>query len=145
MGFDTHAAVKTLIVMALAFSTLKAAPQWSYRESQGLAAAVGREVILAVGCESAGPVISIRFLDDSRFGAGLVVASFDTGTTIDVEFANRGAQLNGVANNRVGRDFIRLLRSANTVTLGIVKSASVITDTVGLGGSSAAIGRVPCM
>ena len=78
-----------VVMVALAFSTLKAAPQWSYSASQRVAAAPGREVILAVACTSAGPVISIRFRDDSRFGTGVVVASFDTGTTLDVEFANR--------------------------------------------------------
>ena len=135
----------TLVMVVLAFSTLKAAPQWSYSASQRAAGAVGREVVLGVACASAGPVISIRFRDDSRFGTGLVVASFDTGTTLDVEFANRGSQLNAVANNRAGRNFIRLLRSANTVTLAVGKGDSPIADAVGLRGSSAAIGRLPCM
>ena len=132
-------------MVALAFSTLKAAPQWSYSASQRVAAALGREVMLAVACTSAGPVISIHFRDDSRFGTGVVVASFDTGTTLDVEFANRGTQLNAVANNPAGRNFIRLLRRANTVTLAVGKGASPIADTVGLGGSSAALGRLPCV
>ena len=122
--------------------------QWVADPGMGVAAGFGQALIVGVGCTAeARPVVSVRLADDSFFSTGIVVASFDDGDPLDVEFANRGQQLNGIASAGLGAEFVRLLMRSGSLTLGVVRRGQElpVVDVVSLRGSGNAIRSLPCV
>ena len=137
-----------VIVLFMLLMTASAQAQWTADSSMGVALGFGQALIVGVGCASeAQPVVSVRFADDSSFSTGIVVASFDDGDPLDVELANRGQQLNGVASAGVGREFVRLLIRSGSLTLGVGRRGQElpVVDVISLRGSGSAIRSLSCV
>lgn len=113
----------------------------------GVAGVYGEHLVLGVACVPQGPAVSIRFRNDGAFGNGLVIASFDDELTIDAVFSVRDSQLNALAVDGPGQQFLGALRRANRVVLGVRPwgASQSVVDTIGLSGSGAAIGELPCV
>ncbi len=139
--------LRPILIVAMGVAAVPAFAQWQVSGDGRIALAAGRNLMVAVNC-SPGPVVSIRFTDDGVFAAGLVVAQFDTRQEpLDIAFTNQGQQLNGGGSAGAGREFIGLLRSANTVLLAVGRAGEAlpVAETISLRGSGTAIGGLPCV
>ena len=139
--------MRSMAVLLAFVSVVGVHAQWTSDPAMGVAAGFGRTLIAGVGCDAGRPVLSVRFTDDGQFSSGVVVAVFDDGEPLDVEFANRGQQLNGTASSGVGAAFLRLLMQSSSVTLGVGRRgrSQPVVDAISLRGSSRAIRNLPCI
>ena len=89
----------------------------------------------------------ITLVDDGNFASGVVIAAFDNRDPLDLEFANRGQQLNAVVANGPGRDFLQLLIRSGQLTVGVGRRgrSAPVVETISLRGSGAAIRSLACI
>ena len=113
------------------FWTVSVGAQWTARGD--VAAGFGETLIVAVGCSGTNP--------------GVVIAAFDDRDPLDLEFANRGQQLNAVVANGPGREFVQLLIRAGQLTVGVGRRgrSAPVVETISLRGSGAAIRSLACI
>jgi hypothetical protein len=132
-------------LVATVFWTVSVGAQWTARGD--VAAGFGETLIVAVGCSGTNPVATIRFVDDGNFASGVVIAAFDNRDPLDLEFANRGQQLNAVVANGPGRDFVQLLIRSGQLTVGVGRRgrSAPVVETISLRGSGAAIRSLACI
>ena len=112
-------------LVATVFWTVSVGAQWTARGD--VAAGFGETLIVAVGCSGTNPVATIRFVDDGNFASGVVIAAFDNRDPLDLEFANRGQQLNAVVANGPGRDFLQLRVVLARARQGVVGGSRLLS------------------
>ena len=135
-----------IAAVAISFAGHNVQAQWLWDRGAQVAANSGQTLIVGVGCSGSDPVFSVRFVDDDRFRTGMAIALFDDGDPLDMQMVNRGQQLNGTLSDSFGRNFLRLLRRARTLTLAVARAGQEqpAVDTISLRGSDTAIRSLDC-